>query len=79
MFFPITCDNRYRILLSIISLKFNRPCLMVSFSGPNLGTRPAYSPEPESILACLLAAASSIFSLGIPEATAFAIPPISSI
>ena len=36
-------------------------------------------PDLESILACLLAAASSIFSLGIPEATAFAMPPISSI
>lgn len=33
----------------------------------------------ESILACLLAADSSIFILGMPEATAFAIPPISSI
>lgn len=36
-------------------------------------------PASESILACFFAAASSILSLGIPEATAFAIPPISSI
>lgn len=34
---------------------------------------------PESILACLRAAHSSIRSLGIPSATALAIPPISSI
>jgi len=36
-------------------------------------------PLPESILACLLAAASSILSLGMPLATALAIPPRSSI
>lgn len=34
---------------------------------------------PESILACLRAAHSSIRSFGIPSATALAIPPISSI
>ena len=34
-----------------------------------------YTPLPESILACLLAAHSSIFNFGIPSATAFAIPP----
>ena len=34
-----------------------------------------FTPEPESILACLLAAHSSILSLGIPAATALAIPP----
>ena len=36
-------------------------------------------PCPESILAWRLAALSSIRSFGIPEATAVAIPPISSI
>lgn len=36
-------------------------------------------PEPESILACLRAACSSILSLGRPAATALAIPPMSSI
>ena len=38
-----------------------------------------YVPAPESIRACFLAAASSILIFGIPDATAFAIPPISSI
>lgn len=37
-----------------------------------------YVPVPESILACLLAADSSILSLGMPLATALAIPPSSS-
>ena len=41
--------------------------------------RDTYIPASESILACFFAAASSILNLGIPEATAFAIPPISSI
>ena len=38
-----------------------------------------YLPCPESILACLRAADSSILSLGMPLATALAMPPSSSI
>ena len=38
-----------------------------------------FSPFPESILACFLAAHSSIFSLQNPSETALAMPPISSI
>ena len=39
---------------------------------------PTIVSAPESILACLLAALSSIRSLGIPDTIAYVIPPISS-
>mmetsp|Transcript_20884 Transcript_20884/g.39199 ORF Transcript_20884/g.39199 Transcript_20884/m.39199 type:complete len:222 (+) Transcript_20884:845-1510(+) len=49
-----------------------------SFSNLYLLT-PTITSLPESIRACLRAAASSIRNLGMPESTAFAMPPISSI
>ena len=52
---------------------------MSSVPRPDVSSRPLQMTSLAlSMLACLLAAHSSIFSLGQPEATAFAIPPIDS-
>lgn len=45
---------------------------------PRINKKKSQKPCPESILACFRAAASSILNLGIPLATALAMPPIFS-